>query len=216
MPPGDRGDAVRLAAGERIVAFARPGKSRGSRFCRQNVRCRRRAGAVDPRRFATVFKAPWDRQEPGTFSAGSKKWPQPTRSAKRANRCISPGGSPSTAALRRVQCVVHDLSSTGAKITVEDRQRAGGQVAAGVLARREDGTELRSGLASRKIARRQVRQVAARFSIRAAVGSADRHHDIGGAMNCTNPGRLPNCANQRSRCGSFGLLMPSTPNQRRA
>ena len=41
-------------------------------------------------------------------------------------------------------------------------------------------------------------------------------HDIGGAMNCTNPGRPANSANQRSRFGNFGLVMPSTPNQRRA
>jgi hypothetical protein len=41
-------------------------------------------------------------------------------------------------------------------------------------------------------------------------------YDIGGATNCANPGRLANSANQRSRCGSCGLLMPSTPNQRRA
>ena len=41
-------------------------------------------------------------------------------------------------------------------------------------------------------------------------------HVIGGAMNCTNPGRSEICANQRSRFGSFGLVTPSTPNQRRA
>ena len=41
-------------------------------------------------------------------------------------------------------------------------------------------------------------------------------HDIGGATNCTNPARLANCPNQRSRFGSAGLLTPSTPNQRRA
>ncbi len=41
-------------------------------------------------------------------------------------------------------------------------------------------------------------------------------YDIGGAMNCWNPARPANCANQRSRCGSAGLVMPSTPNQRLA
>ena len=39
---------------------------------------------------------------------------------------------------------------------------------------------------------------------------------IGGAMNCVKPGRLANCANQRSRCGKVGLVTPSTPSQRRA
>jgi hypothetical protein len=41
-------------------------------------------------------------------------------------------------------------------------------------------------------------------------------HDIGGAMNWTNPGRLANSANQRSRLASRGLVTPSTPNQRLA
>jgi hypothetical protein len=41
-------------------------------------------------------------------------------------------------------------------------------------------------------------------------------HDIGGAMNLANPGRLANCANQRSRFASRGLVTPSTPNQRLA
>ncbi len=35
-------------------------------------------------------------------------------------------------------------------------------------------------------------------------------------MNWTNPGRAAISANQRSRFSSFGLVMPSTPNQRRA
>ena len=39
---------------------------------------------------------------------------------------------------------------------------------------------------------------------------------IGGAMNCVKPGRAANCENQRSRFGSFGLVTPSTPSQRRA
>lgn len=43
-----------------------------------------------------------------------------------------------------------------------------------------------------------------------------RHHDIGGAMNWTNPGRLANSPNQRSRFASRGLVTPSTPNQRLA
>ena len=41
-------------------------------------------------------------------------------------------------------------------------------------------------------------------------------HDIGGAMNCANPGRSANCFSQRSRCGCSGRVMPSTPSQRRA
>ena len=39
---------------------------------------------------------------------------------------------------------------------------------------------------------------------------------IGGAMNLVKPGRVANCANQRSRFGRFGLVTPSTPSQRRA
>jgi hypothetical protein len=55
---------------------------------------------------------------------------------------------------------------------------------------------------------RMVRAV--RFEI------AGARHDIGGATNCANPGLSANCANQRSRWTSRGLLMPSTPNQRLA
>ena len=57
-------------------------------------------------------------------------------------------------------CVVQDMSATGAKITVDDPNVLPGQVAAGVLARRPDGAELRSGLAPRQVARRQIRPVA--------------------------------------------------------
>ena len=48
------------------------------------------------------------------------------------------------------------------------------------------------------------------------IGFAASSHDIGGAMNCLNPGRPANWANQRSRWASGGLLTPSTPNQRLA
>ena len=40
--------------------------------------------------------------------------------------------------------------ATGAKITIDDPNTLPAQVAAGVLARRPDGTELRSGLAPRQ------------------------------------------------------------------
>lgn len=45
------------------------------------------------------------------------------------------------------QCVVQDLSATGAKVTIDDPNSL----------RRQDRTPLRSGLAPRQIGRRQVR-----------------------------------------------------------
>ena len=41
-------------------------------------------------------------------------------------------------------------------------------------------------------------------------------YDIGFATNSANPLRLPSSFSQRSRCGCFGRVMPSTPSQRRA
>ena len=58
------------------------------------------------------------------------------------------------------QCVVQDMSTSGAMITVDDPNVLPGRVAAGIRARRADRAELRSGLAPRQVARRQVRPVA--------------------------------------------------------
>ena len=58
------------------------------------------------------------------------------------------------------QCVVQDMSAAGAKITVDDPNALPAQIAAGVFARRPHRAKLRSGLAPRKVGRRQVRPVA--------------------------------------------------------
>jgi hypothetical protein len=51
---------------------------------------------------------------------------------------------------------------------------------------------------------------------RIALNRKSISYDIGGATNCANPGRAENPANQRSRLENLGLVMPSTPSQRRA
>ena len=55
------------------------------------------------------------------------------------------------------QCVVQDLSTTGAKVTIDDPNSLPAKSAAGVFARRQDRTPLRGGLAPRQIGRHQVR-----------------------------------------------------------
>ena len=50
----------------------------------------------------------------------ARKWPQPTRSAKHANRCSQPGWITLEGGFAARQCVVQDMSATGAKITIDD------------------------------------------------------------------------------------------------
>ena len=49
---------------------------------------------------------------------------------------------------------------------------------------------------------------------RASFDEALAAYDIGGAMCFTNPGRSEISASQRAMLGCFGLVTPSTPNQR--
>ena len=48
------------------------------------------------------------------------------------------------------QCMVQDISTSGAKITVDDPDIAAREIAAGVVARCANGTKLRGGLAPRR------------------------------------------------------------------
>ena len=95
------------------------------------------------------------------------KWPEQPRSGMRANRYSQPGWITLDGGFAARHCVVQDMSTTGAKITVDDSNVLPGQVAAGVRARRQDRAELRSGLAPRKVARRQVRPLANQRAIKA-------------------------------------------------
>jgi hypothetical protein len=57
VPNLDRGELIPSAAGERIVAFARPGKPPGMRFFRQNEGIPTTPLPSIFRGFATFFKA---------------------------------------------------------------------------------------------------------------------------------------------------------------
>jgi hypothetical protein len=101
------------------VAFARPGKSRGSRFYRQNADAPKPPAPAffgSSQRFLKPRRA---REEPGFFrrkqemAAVSRKR-EARKSVHQSGWITLDGGF----AARR--CMVHDLSSSGAKITVED------------------------------------------------------------------------------------------------
>ena len=57
-------------------------------------------------------------------------------------------------------CVVQDMSTTGAKVTIDDPNTLPAKLRAGVFARRPNRAELRSGVAPRQVGRHQVRPVA--------------------------------------------------------
>jgi hypothetical protein len=61
-------------------------------------------------------------------------------------------------------CVVRDLSSSGARLTIEDSNS--GEIAAGVFARRADGAAVRGGLAARQNRRHQIRAIASAAAAR--------------------------------------------------
>ena len=58
------------------------------------------------------------------------------------------------------QCMVQDISTSGAKITVDDPDIVPGEIAAGVFARCPHRAKLCRDLAPRKVAGRQIRPVA--------------------------------------------------------
>ena len=62
-------------------------------------------------------------------------------------------------------CVVQDMSATGAKITIDDPNMLPAKLRLAFRARRKDRADLRSGLAPRKVGRRQVRPVASQTSV---------------------------------------------------
>jgi hypothetical protein len=197
-------------AGERIVAFARPGKPRGRRFlAAKKAILRRRASRG--RGLQRFLKLPSVRKIPCKILSRVKKCPLPGN-ARRASRCSRLRGSPSKAASRCVSAwsryVFFGRENHGCRCKC-----AGWHGEARIFARRKDGADLQGDLATRQNIRRHVRQVKPDEPAPLAHKSP---HDIGGATIFTNAGRLANWANHRSRFLNGGLLMPSTPNQRRA
>ena len=76
VPNPDHGEVTPAATGERIVAFARPGKPPENGFSRTNERVPGNAGAANSWGFATVSKACRGRDVPTDVSIGSEKWLQ--------------------------------------------------------------------------------------------------------------------------------------------
>jgi hypothetical protein len=61
VPNPDRGDVIEAAAGERIMAFARPGKPPGFPVFKGKLGAFRLANIQGIQHLATVSKARWDR-----------------------------------------------------------------------------------------------------------------------------------------------------------
>jgi hypothetical protein len=103
---------MEAATGERIVAFGRAGKPPGNRFFRSRSTPRR----ATPGR-ATDFKAAWRKAFTGGISDMAL-----LSSKKRASRksLSQPGWITLEGGFAARQCVVQDLSTTGAKVTIDD------------------------------------------------------------------------------------------------
>jgi hypothetical protein len=101
------------------VAFARPGKPRRNRFCRQNEDAPGDAVTPDIYGIATVFKAPAGYG--GTLDIFRRKQEMAAAKKREARKSVHQRGWITLeGGFAARQCVVHDLSSAGAKITIED------------------------------------------------------------------------------------------------
>jgi hypothetical protein len=120
VPNPDHGELTPAATGERIVAFARPGKPPENGFSRPDERVPGNAGAANSWGFATVSKACRGRDVPTDLSIGSEKMAAANKKREARKSLHQPGWVTLDGGFAARQCVVQDLSSTGAKITVED------------------------------------------------------------------------------------------------
>jgi hypothetical protein len=103
---------ILAAAGERIVAFARPGKPSGSTDCRANAPRPELRGCYEHSPDLNGLRATAEVQEQPKMAAVKKRGVR--KSLQQPGWITLDGGF----AARR--CVVQNMSATGAKITVED------------------------------------------------------------------------------------------------
>jgi PilZ domain-containing protein len=117
VPNPDRGDVIEAAAGERIVAFTRSGKPPGFPVLMADWARSGLANTQGIQHLATVSKARWDRDyglRTSEMALATKKKREVRKSLRQPGWLILDGGF----AARR--CVVQNMSSTGAKITIDD------------------------------------------------------------------------------------------------
>ena len=123
MPTPDRGERILIAAGERIVAFARPGKPPEIRFW-QRTGCASiamqpfqiRAGS---QRFLKACCA--IQEAPQGFKAKKQKMMAAITQKREARKSLQqPGWMTFEGGFAARQCLVQDISATGAKITIDD------------------------------------------------------------------------------------------------
>jgi PilZ domain-containing protein len=108
--------SMEAATGERIVAFGRAGKSPESAFFRQFCRPFE-AGGNARWNSATVFKAGWRR----AFVRGISDMALLTTKKRQARKSLHQAGWITLeGGFAARQCVVKDMSATGAKVTIDD------------------------------------------------------------------------------------------------
>jgi PilZ domain-containing protein len=108
---------MEAATGERIVAFGRPGKPLGKAFCNRFAPPSKPGGLRDTPGPATDFKAAWRKALVGGTSDMALLSSKKRESRKSLSQ---PGWITLEGGFAARQCVVKDLSTTGAKVTIDD------------------------------------------------------------------------------------------------
>jgi len=116
VPTPDRGELILAAAGERIVAFARPGKSPENPVYGEIGPGPFHQDPTSSRETSTVFKA--SGRSPVVLGANGMMAVTKKRDARKSLR--QPAWITLEGGFAARQCMVQDISTSGAKITVDD------------------------------------------------------------------------------------------------
>ena len=114
----------------------------------------RNAGFAAPRRHSSASQRFLKPGEVGSRPQGANGMVGPSKKREARKSLRQPGWITLDGGFAARPCVVHDISSAGAKITLEEFQRVVRPAPAGIRARRPHRAELRSGLAPGKVVRR--------------------------------------------------------------
>jgi hypothetical protein len=116
VPNPDRDETIRAAAGERIVAFARPGKAPEIPFVGGSDLRPPFEDPTNSREASTVSKASWRK----VAASGAMGMMAVTKKREVRKSLRQPAWITLEGGFAARQCMVQDISSSGAKITVDD------------------------------------------------------------------------------------------------